>query len=80
MFGLGTPEIVIILLIFVVLFGSKKLPELGSGLGKAISSFKKGVADVEEVGESVKEKVPVVKELSEIKETVEQTKKMVTKL
>jgi len=41
MFGLGTGELVIILLVVVLLFGTRKLPELGSGLGKAISNFRK---------------------------------------
>lgn len=43
MFGLGTPELVVILAIAFLLFGGKKLPEIGSGLGKAISSFKKAL-------------------------------------
>lgn len=41
MFGLGIPELVIIFLIILVIFGAKKLPEIGSGLGKAIQNFKK---------------------------------------
>lgn len=41
MFGLGVPELIIIFLIILVIFGAKKLPEIGSGLGKAIHNFKK---------------------------------------
>lgn len=48
MFGLGVPELMIILVIGVVLFGSSKLPQLGSGLGKAIRDFRKGVAGIED--------------------------------
>lgn len=41
MFGLGMPELIIILIVALIFFGPGKLPELGSGLGKAIRSFKK---------------------------------------
>ena len=41
MFGLSPVELGIIALIIVLLFGTRKLPELGSGLGKAISNFRK---------------------------------------
>jgi TatA/E family protein of Tat protein translocase len=44
MFGLGVQELVIILVIALVLFGPSKLPQIGSGLGKAIRDFKKGVS------------------------------------
>jgi len=47
MFGLGTPELVVILAIAFFVFGGKKLPEIGEGLGKGIKSFKRPVADVE---------------------------------
>lgn len=43
MFHLGTPELVIILLIVVVLFGGSRLPALGKGMGQALRSFKKGI-------------------------------------
>ena len=43
MFGLGIPELMIVLVIGVVLFGSSKLPQLASGLGRAIRDFRKEV-------------------------------------
>ena len=45
MCGLGTPELVIILVIALVIFGGSRLPQLGEGLGKAIRGFKKGMTD-----------------------------------
>lgn len=44
MFGLGVPELMVILVIALVIFGPSKLPQIGSGLGKAIRDFKKGVS------------------------------------
>ena len=41
MFGLGVQELMIIFVIIMVLFGAKKLPEMGRGLGKGIREFKK---------------------------------------
>ncbi|ADW17068.1 twin-arginine translocation protein, TatA/E family subunit [Desulfobulbus propionicus DSM 2032] len=74
MFGLGTPELIIILLIAFLIFGSKKLPEIGAGLGKAIGSFKKGLGEVEEAGDSLKKNLPVVKEITDVKETIDKAK------
>jgi sec-independent protein translocase protein TatA len=41
MFGLGIQELMVIFLIIMVLFGAKKLPEIGKGLGKGIREFKR---------------------------------------
>lgn len=49
MFGIGTTELIIILAIVVVLFGARRLPELGSGLGKAIKNFKSGISGKDEI-------------------------------
>lgn len=48
-FGLGFQELIIILVIALVIFGGKKLPEVGSGLGKAIREFKRGTSDTAEI-------------------------------
>ena len=45
MFGLGMPELIVILIIVLVIFGANRLPQLGEGLGKAIKGFKKGISD-----------------------------------
>jgi sec-independent protein translocase protein TatA len=42
MFGLGWPEVVIIALVAVVVFGPKKIPEVGGSLGRALRGFKEG--------------------------------------
>jgi sec-independent protein translocase protein TatA len=45
MMGLGMGELVIILLIVVLFFGGRKLPQLGASLGESINNFKKGLKD-----------------------------------
>lgn len=52
MFGLGAQELMLILLIALVLFGSSKIPDLGRSLGQAIREFKRGVEAPEAVAGS----------------------------
>jgi sec-independent protein translocase protein TatA len=47
MFGIGIPELVIILVIILVIFGAGKLPEIGGGLGKAIRNFRQATKESE---------------------------------
>ncbi|KAF5046814.1 Sec-independent protein translocase protein TatA [anaerobic digester metagenome] len=49
MFGIGIPELLIILVIVLVIFGANKLPEIGSGMGRAIKNFKKATSEPEEI-------------------------------
>jgi TatA/E family protein of Tat protein translocase len=52
MFGLGTQELLVILVIVLVMFGGSKLPEIARSLGKSMNEFKKGINE----GASEKEK------------------------
>ncbi len=47
--GIGITELVIILVIVIIIFGAKRLPELGSGVGKAIKNFKKATTGQDEI-------------------------------
>ena len=48
MFGIGMPELIIILVIILIIFGAGKLPEIGAGMGKAIRNFKGATKDDEQ--------------------------------
>lgn len=54
MFGLGTQELVIILVIVLILFGAQRLPDLARSLGSSVKEFKKGVNDLKDDTAAVK--------------------------
>ena len=56
MFGIGIPELLIILVIVLIIFGANKLPEIGSGMGRAIKNFKKATGEPEEIDVTPKSK------------------------
>jgi sec-independent protein translocase protein TatA len=47
MFGIGMPELIIILVIIMIIFGAGKLPEIGAGIGKGIRNFKKATTEID---------------------------------
>ena len=47
--GIGVTELIIILVIVIIIFGARRLPELGSGIGKAIKNFKKATSGQDEI-------------------------------
>ncbi|MFA7684587.1 MAG: twin-arginine translocase TatA/TatE family subunit [Syntrophales bacterium] len=49
MFGIGMPELLVILVIVLIIFGAGKLPEIGNALGKGIRNFKKATSDQEDI-------------------------------
>lgn len=55
---IGGPEIIVILLIVLVLFGGKKIPELMKGLGKGVKEYKKAMSGVEEEINNITEDTP----------------------
>ena len=54
--SLGVPELLVIFIILVLLFGASKIPQLGKGLGEAIRNFKKGLKDDDSSADSETEK------------------------
>ena len=56
MFGLGMPELIVILIVLMLLFGAARLPEIGKAFGKTIQEFKKGAKEVLEEPKEEKKK------------------------
>ena len=53
--GMGVPELLIILVVILLIFGPKNLPKLGSALGKTVKNLREGMADNKKDGEEVEE-------------------------
>lgn len=64
------PELLMILIVVLVIFGANKLPEIGSGMGKAIKNFKKATREPEEIDISAKEQT---NQENNIKSTTEES-------
>ena len=60
--GLGVPELVIILIVVLLIFGPKNLPKLGASLGKTVKSLREGMAFDKDKDDEVEEVVEVVEE------------------
>lgn len=56
MFGLGTQELLIIMVLVLVIFGAGKLPQVGGALGKGIRNFKKGIKEDDELDLTLEDK------------------------
>lgn len=56
MFGIGTQEILVILVLVLVIFGAKRLPEIGGGLGRAIRNFRQAASEPDEIDVTPKDK------------------------
>ncbi len=58
MFGLGMPELILILVIVLVIFGAKNLPDIGKALGKTIHEFRNATSSEPEKNDSAKKEIP----------------------
>ncbi len=67
MFGLGLPELIVIFVIALVVFGPKKLPDLGKSIGRAMAEFKKAQQDFQESVQSEMREVEKKTNLEEFK-------------
>ena len=56
MFGIGIPELIIILIIVLIIFGAGKLPEIGAGIGKGIKNFKKASSEDDSDSDKIEDK------------------------
>jgi sec-independent protein translocase protein TatA len=64
MFGIGMPELLVILGIAILVFGATRLPEIGSGIGKAIRNFKRSIKESPEIDVTPKEEEKKIKSKS----------------
>ncbi|MBQ9453157.1 MAG: twin-arginine translocase TatA/TatE family subunit [Desulfovibrio sp.] len=55
MFGVGASELLVVLVVVLLVFGAKKLPEIGGGLGRAIRNFRRATTEPDEIDITAKE-------------------------
>ena len=68
MMGIGFPELMIILVIIMIIFGAGKLPEIGSAFGNSIRNFKKSMKEAEENAEELPETTDEASDTAEVSE------------
>ncbi len=78
-FGMGVPELLIILAVILLIFGPKNLPKLGSALGKTVKNLRDGMGAGKDVEEAEDEEEEVVEEVEEEKPVKKTVKKATTK-
>ncbi len=77
MFGLGIPELLVIFVIALIVFGPKKLPDLGKSIGRAMAEFKKAS---DEFQDSVRAEMKEVEKSANVKEELKQIEQQVGQL
>jgi len=80
MFGLGVPELIVIFVIALIVFGPKKLPDLGKALGRGIAEFKRASQEVKETIETEVRNAEQSLDLKKLKAEVEGLETEVRKL
>jgi len=68
MFGIGPPELIVIFLIILILFGAKRLPELARSLGRSINEFKSATQNIKDDLDISKEEAPITENSASQKE------------
>jgi TatA/E family protein of Tat protein translocase len=71
-FGLGTPELLVILVLALVILGPKKLPDVGRSLGKGVREFKSTISDLEDVKKSTIGQVDELKDSLKVDLTIDE--------
>ncbi len=80
MFGMGPWEIVMILVVVLLVFGAKRIPEIAQSLGKGITEFKRGVKDVQtEIENNVNTDLPPEQQPAQTTQTTQTTSGTETK-